>query len=75
MILGPDFLLHDLAGDLHGGGKFLRRLLAEVNFCPQDELFLLGDYVEKGEARERNIYMTLALNLQIYVEKNKKVSS
>lgn len=53
-----------IAGDLHGGGKFLRRLLAEVNFCPQDELFLLGDYVEKGEASLDTLRLVMQLSHQ-----------
>ena len=37
-----------IASDIHGNLPLLERLLREAGFCDRDELFLLGDYVEKG---------------------------
>ncbi|MFT5998922.1 MAG: serine/threonine protein phosphatase 1 [Neolewinella sp.] len=34
--------------DIHGCPKTFRALLAQLNFNKTDELFLLGDYVDKG---------------------------
>ncbi|MFT7120475.1 MAG: serine/threonine protein phosphatase 1 [Neolewinella sp.] len=34
--------------DIHGCPKTFRKLLKEITFSKQDELFLLGDYIDKG---------------------------
>jgi len=34
--------------DIHGCPKTFRKLLREINFGTNDELFLLGDYIDKG---------------------------
>ena len=34
--------------DIHGCNETFRRLLADINFGPDDELFLLGDYIDRG---------------------------
>lgn len=34
--------------DIHGCSATFRALLREVNFSREDELFLLGDYIDKG---------------------------
>jgi serine/threonine protein phosphatase 1 len=35
-------------GDIHGGAKTLRAMLAQLQLQPADRLFLLGDYIDRG---------------------------
>ena len=36
-------------GDIHGGAKTFRALLDKMNLSPEDTLYLLGDYVDRGQ--------------------------
>ncbi|MEL7610419.1 MAG: metallophosphoesterase [Bacillota bacterium] len=35
--------------DIHGNLALLERLLGDIRYCEDDELYLLGDYIERGE--------------------------
>ena len=37
-----------VTSDIHGRPDWLRRLLEQAQFSPRDELFILGDLIEKG---------------------------
>ena len=34
--------------DIHGNLSLFRELLAEIDYCKDDSLFILGDIIEKG---------------------------
>lgn len=34
--------------DIHGCAKTFKALLARISFSPEDELYLLGDYIDRG---------------------------
>ncbi|MEL6721291.1 MAG: metallophosphoesterase, partial [Bacteroidota bacterium] len=34
--------------DIHGCSKSFQALLEKINFSPKDELYLLGDYIDRG---------------------------
>lgn len=35
--------------DIHGNLSLLQKLLGEIGYCEDDELYFLGDYIERGE--------------------------
>lgn len=47
--------------DLHGNGGLLERLLKELHFCDEDALFMLGDYIEKGENSLHAVRLAMSL--------------
>ena len=49
------------ASDLHAHGSWLKSLLDEVNFCADDELFLVGDYLERGAEGLKTLRLVIDL--------------
>ncbi len=50
--------------DIHGCPKTFHKLLDEIHFSQEDELFLLGDYIDKGPDGMGVIFMIWALESQ-----------
>ena len=49
-------------GDIHGCYKtFKKLLLDEINIQPSDEIFCLGDYIDRGDYSKQVIDLILAL--------------
>lgn len=47
--------------DIHGCGRTFKKLLKRLELTPQDELYLLGDYINKGPDSKKVIKTILSL--------------
>lgn len=50
--------------DIHGNGHLLTRLLERLDFCSNDALILLGDYIERGKDSLSTVRSIMALCAQ-----------
>jgi len=53
-------------GDIHGGSKTFRALLEKLNLKHDDQLYLLGDYVDRGPDSKGVLDMILQLMVSGY---------
>ncbi len=51
-------------GDIHAHKSYLENLLKKVEFSENDELFLLGDYIERGEKSLDTLHYVMELSKQ-----------
>ncbi|MEL6944805.1 MAG: metallophosphoesterase family protein [Bacteroidota bacterium] len=53
--------------DIHGCSKSFQALLEKINFSPKDELYLLGDYIDRGPDSKGVIDHVLSLKEDDYI--------